>query len=441
MTKGMQNMNVDSIRELLERAAGGSDGSSSDMSKHRFWTTQPVPRFDDVSKDESGPIEAEDPDKVPKEPYSLIKGFEWVVVDMENGKEVQDVYDLLFNNYVEDDDAMFRFKYSAPFLNWALKSPGWRKEWHIGIRASQSKKLVAFISAVPITLRIRSKDVKCAEVNFLCIHKKLRAKRLAPVLIKEITRRCNLVGIWQAIYTAGVYLPTPVATCRYYHRSLDWEKLHDVGFAHLPAGSTKLRQTVKYKLPDKPQLAGLRSLKEADIPAVRKLLEESLGHTNMAQRFDETELKHWLLDSKPKTSDQVIYSYVVEQHGRISDFVSFYRLESTIMKSKKHDTIKAAYLFYYATDVTSEDKAAYRKRLNDLMHEALILAKAEKFDVMNALTLLDNPLFLEAQKFAPGDGKLHYYLYNYRTAPIGGGINAASGVDATDTNRVGMVML
>jgi hypothetical protein len=30
------------------------------------------------------------------------------------------------------------------------------------------------------------------EINFLCIHKKLRAKRLAPVLIKEVTRRVNL---------------------------------------------------------------------------------------------------------------------------------------------------------------------------------------------------------------------------------------------------------
>lgn len=32
------------------------------------------------------------------------------------------------------------------------------------------------------------------EVNFLCVHKKLRAKRLAPVLIKEITRRVNRRG-------------------------------------------------------------------------------------------------------------------------------------------------------------------------------------------------------------------------------------------------------
>lgn len=58
----------------------------------------------------------------------------------------------------------------------------------------------------------RVKD--CSEINFLCIHKKLRAKRLAPVLIKEITRRCNIRGIFQAIYTAGIFLPTPISRCQ-----------------------------------------------------------------------------------------------------------------------------------------------------------------------------------------------------------------------------------
>ena len=52
------------------------------------------------------------------------------------------------------------------------------------------------------------------EINFLCVHKKLRSKRMAPVLIKEITRRVNLEGIFQAVYTAGIVLPKPVATCR-----------------------------------------------------------------------------------------------------------------------------------------------------------------------------------------------------------------------------------
>lgn len=52
------------------------------------------------------------------------------------------------------------------------------------------------------------------EINFLCVHKKLRSKRLAPVLIKEITRKSHLENIFQAVYTAGVVLPKPVSTCR-----------------------------------------------------------------------------------------------------------------------------------------------------------------------------------------------------------------------------------
>jgi glycylpeptide N-tetradecanoyltransferase len=53
------------------------------------------------------------------------------------------------------------------------------------------------------------------EINFLCVHKKLRAKRLAPVLIREITRRVHLQSIFQATYTAGMRLPRPVTVCRY----------------------------------------------------------------------------------------------------------------------------------------------------------------------------------------------------------------------------------
>lgn len=40
----------------------------------------------------------------------------------------------------------------------------------------------------------------------LSFHYLLRSKRLAPVLIKEITRRVNLSGRWQAVYTAGTYV-------------------------------------------------------------------------------------------------------------------------------------------------------------------------------------------------------------------------------------------
>lgn len=53
------------------------------------------------------------------------------------------------------------------------------------------------------------------EVNFLCVHKKLRSKRVAPVLIREISRRVQKQGLFQAVYSASSVLPTPVASCRY----------------------------------------------------------------------------------------------------------------------------------------------------------------------------------------------------------------------------------
>ena len=34
---------------------------------------------------------------------------------------MKDVYTLLNENYVEDDDNMFRFDYAIPFLRWALQ--------------------------------------------------------------------------------------------------------------------------------------------------------------------------------------------------------------------------------------------------------------------------------------------------------------------------------
>ena len=68
------------------------------------------------------------------------------------------------------------------------------------------------------------------EINFLCVHKKLRLKRMAPVLIKEITRRVNLEGIFQAVYTAGVVLPGVVAKCRYVNESTSRSNSKDDSF-------------------------------------------------------------------------------------------------------------------------------------------------------------------------------------------------------------------
>ena len=237
--------------------------------------------------------------------------------------------------------------------------------------------MVAFISGIPIQLRVRQNTISCSEVNFLCVHKKLRSKRLTPVLIKEITRRCYLEGIFQAVYTVGSLLPTPVSTCRYFHRALNWEKLFEVGFSPLPHGSTKQRQIIRYKVPDKTSTIGLREMEAKDVDAVLELLQRYLARIDMAQVFDKTEFQHWIFPTE-KPEEQVVWSYVVEDpHSKkITDFFSFYNLESTVIGNKKHKVIKAAYLFYYATEAAfDKDKALLKPRLNALMKDALILAK------------------------------------------------------------------
>lgn len=115
------------------------------------------------------------------------------------------------------------------------------------------------------------------EVNFLCVHKKLRHARLAPVLIKEITRRVNLKNIWQAIYTAGVEIPTPFSQARYYHRSLNPKKLIESNFSSLGRNQTLGRMIKLYKLPDKTKIEGLRAMKSKDVAQVHKLLTDHLA--------------------------------------------------------------------------------------------------------------------------------------------------------------------
>ncbi|KAJ3511980.1 hypothetical protein NM208_g15373 [Fusarium decemcellulare] len=434
----LRKMNLQDIMTGL--AAGGKN--AKDMGSYKFWQTQPVPKFGEDSTLKEGPLRIQKVEEVDKEPSPLIAGFEWVTMDLTDEEEMKEVYELLNKHYVEDDEAMFRFNYSPSILRWAMMPPGWKKEYHVGVRASQSRKLVAFISAIPVKLRVRENFITCSEVNFLAIHKKLRGKRLTPVLIKEITRRSNQNEIWQGLYTAGVVLPKPVSTCRYFHRALNWQKLYECGFSPLPPNSKPQYQIRKYALPESTSTKGLRPMEEKDLEAVMDLHKRYTSRYDMTPEFTREEAYHWFAPKADPSGEQVVWTYVVvDNDDKITDFFSFFCIESSAIGNTKHSIIKVAYMFYYGTEVGLQepfDKSALKKRLNELTHDALILAKRFKFDVFNALTLMDNALFLEQQKFGAGDGQLHYYLFNYRLNPIGGGVDRKNQLDEDNLSGIGL---
>jgi glycylpeptide N-tetradecanoyltransferase len=491
LEKLMKVMNLEKSDLLKSQAAKQKQHKA--ITDHKFWKTQPVTKPNDAplrSSAEEGPIEPNvPPHQVRKDPYPLPSDFEWATVDIDNEEQLKEVYDLLSSNYVEDIDSTLRFNYSPEFLHWVLKHPGYRKTWHLGVRVTSTRKLVAFISGIPHELRVRQQSYHSTEINFLCVHKKLRTKRLAPVLIKEVTRQCHLTGVFQAIHTAGVVIPTPISCARYYHRTLNAKKLVEIGFSAVPQGMSKELFYARYHVPDKTLVKGLREMQEGDVEQVGKLMRQYMSRFDLAARFTNEEVQHLMLSGKGqgemkggKRHKQVTWSYVVEdpESKRITDVVSFYSLPSSVLDNDKHDTLEAAYLFYYATDIPFQDrqtasqepststlapsrpssatsrtpsdsqnlepwqkshitslspseqqdeenitnwaqestqlKAKLKHRLNELVQDIIIIAKQANFDVLNCLTVMDNPLFILDQKFGPGDGFLRFYLFVSLTA-------------------------
>ncbi|XP_019388206.1 PREDICTED: glycylpeptide N-tetradecanoyltransferase 2 isoform X3 [Crocodylus porosus] len=270
--------------ELLSACQGPAKNiDEATKRKYQFWDTQPVPKLNEVITSH-GAIEP-DKDNVRLEPYSLPQGFMWDTLDLSNAEVLKELYTLLNENYVEDDDNMFRFDYSPEFLLWALRPPGWLPQWHCGVRVSSNKKLVGFISAIPANIRIYD---------------------------------------------------------RYWHRSLNPRKLVEVKFSHLSRNMTLQRTMKLYRLPDATKTSGLRPMEKKDTKTVQELINNYLKQFNLAPVMDEEEVAHWFL---PR--DHIIDTFVVENpNGILTDFLSFYTLPSTVMHHPVHKSLKAAYSFY-----------------------------------------------------------------------------------------------
>lgn len=211
-------------------------------------------------------------------------------------------------------------------------------------------------------------------------------------------------------------------------------------------------------LPKEQTLASIRPMEEKDVAEVFPLLTKYLERFDLAPVFQsEEEISHFFVGAKEtlfevEEAQKPVFAYVVEDEksGKITDFFSFFRLDSTVLNNPKHNSINAAYGYYYATetafDTTTASAEEKRKKLAarlKLLHQnALILAHNLDFDVFNAVSALDNPLFLEDLKFGVGTGALHYYLFNYKAFPIHGGFDSKTGLSLPkEGGGIGVLLL
>ena len=392
---------LDELNKMKLESVQRKKGEIKD--KYKFWEEQPVPQFSKDIGVEFGPINKDcKVENERKEPYPLPAGFEWKDVDVTNPSELTRLYEFLKNNYVEDDDHMFRFDYSQDFLRWHLTAPGYYKNWLVSVVTEKKgkKKMVGFISGIPVEVNMHGTKMRMAEINFLCVNQNYRSKRLAPVLIKEVTRRIHCENMWQAVYTSGTMLPKPFSKCTYYHRNLNVQKLLDIKFTYLSPNMNISRAKGVYKLPKETSILGLRPMEEKDVEQVQVLLENYLSKFKVHGYYSKEEVAHWFLPKR-----DVVYSFVVDNgEGKVTDFISFYSLPSSILQHDVHKKLYACYSFFnIATSVT----------FKELMKNALILAKQNGFDVYNCLNIMDNESVFKDLLFGMGDGTLKYYFYNF----------------------------
>ena len=339
-----------------------------------------------------------------KEPLTLPEGYEWKDVDLSKQNELDKLYEFLKSNYVEDDDHMFRFDYSKDFLKWHLNPPGFYPEWLISVvledKAKNKKKMIGFIAGLPIKVHIHGTDITLAEIDFLCVKKEFRSRRLAPVLIQEVSRRIHMRNMWWAVYTSGTLLPKPFCQATYYHRNLDVKKLVDIKFTYLPHNMNMTRAKKYYALPYETPVSGFRLMCEEDVEDVYILLNNLEKKYKVHGYYSKEEVAHWFLPRK-----NVIYSYVkTGDNNKVTDFISFYSLPSSVLQNKNYKKLMAAYSFFNINTSCS---------FKDLMQCALILAKNAGYDVYNCLDIMDNETVFKDLLFGQGDGKLKYYFWNF----------------------------
>lgn len=367
---------------------------------HKFWSTQPVIPKNNTNTNNYILTDEEYKLLTSQKEFKLPNIFKWCLIDIANQEELNELSVFLNKYYIEDSNSKYRLNYSSEFLNFCLNyNDDNNKNIYLGIRTTDTKSLVAFISGIFINMSINKNTIQVAEINFLCVYPKLRQKRLAPVLIKEITRRISLLNCKVAVYTDANLLPGCICNTQYYHRLINILKLVDIGFTSLD-GLTMEQFKRKMLLPKNILNKNLIKLEKKYVNETCKLLNTYLERYSCYQVFSKQEFKHLFLNNN------LVYSYVLTNNDKIVDFISYYILPTKVLNNPKHQAINTAYLFYYTNNTNN---------LSKLVKDILIICRNNKIDVFNCLDIMENKTILDDLRFMPGTGKLHYYLYNWNT--------------------------
>ncbi len=191
---------------------------TEEVKPSKFWKHQPVAL--------SGTLENLGARPLRSYPLDLPPDFEWAVLDTKDPKVLDEVINFLAKHYPN-------IKYPQGLLEWYFNSDSHFKI-PLGIRVSQTRALVGFIFGRRRPVVFDQVRMIGFEINQLCVHAKCRKKGMAPVLIKEATRRILIEDpeVQCAIYIISAKTGVPNEFCQntIYQRPINTERLITNGY-------------------------------------------------------------------------------------------------------------------------------------------------------------------------------------------------------------------
>lgn len=341
-----------------------------------YWTKHPV--VDAAETKSVGPV-----GPLPLQDSRLPTGFEWVTL---TPTDIPMISAFLAKHYVRDEAVALVYK--VPILRWYFSNPGGAVL--LGVRNTQNGKLLAFVSSIQYPMRFRDTRLQPVAVNFLCLHSKLRSRRLVPVLIQELVTRskAKFKQADQAIYTSGSVLPGRISSPQYYHRYLTPAHLVQCGFATERKGEEEL--------PAQTSSHSWRRVSQAEeLERIRAGMEPS----PVGPDFDAKRFRHW------HQSRKGVIDTFVHTTGAV---ISGYWLD--LWMHQKEVPLRAFYVFF----MTPKCAHVPRPQVDELM----IRLRNAGGNLVQCLNIRSNPGILTRWGFASLSSQLHYYMYNWQCPPV-----------------------
>jgi glycylpeptide N-tetradecanoyltransferase len=336
---------------------------------YNFWNTQPIPKLNEPMLDRGGIIATVDETLI-----KLPELYHFDTLDIRNDDKVQELCDFLNDNYYEEDSGKFRTFFEKNTVRWYLLNSYYDPNMCLCVR--KDNDIIGLMCGVVNNMQIGKRSCQNVEINFVCIKKVFRAKRLLPVLATEFNLRMNKLGYKHGFFATNKYVPKPFSKLNAYHRAINMKKLIDVGFVNMQGKIDMDHVNKALEMDNKFSTKNFKKMDEDHLEDVYELFNKYMEKYYVHPIYTFEEFTNVFYNN------DVVVSYVLTDDSDIPiDFISYYNMKLKVTRENDNIYLNKAVLFYY----TSITETPYR-----LIKDILLVAKNNGNDLVTMYDVMEN---------------------------------------------------